>query len=161
MNVQVDDAGDGAVEISAWIHLEDTDPRSAWNVVADYEALPDYMPNVEESRVLERSDSLVVVHQRAKVTFVVTKHVDTVLEFRPTPPHRLEFEQRRGDLDRFQGAWQVSAMPGGVVSVYFHAILDPNIGAPGWIVRTAIDHAFSRMMPSIADEVRRRAPGSG
>ena len=156
LSVTVSELPGEVLEINAWIRIGQTRPDSAFAVVSDFEHLAAFMPNIERCRVVARTESTVTVDQEGTARFVVRKHLRTVVEYK-LGPHRLDFHQIEGEMKRFDGFWSVTPARGDSSLVLFRSQLRVESAVPGFIIRRVIKQQFSRMMPAVAEEVRRRA----
>jgi ribosome-associated toxin RatA of RatAB toxin-antitoxin module len=98
-----------------------------WSAVTEVEDYPRFMESVRRVSVIENlSDG-----SRLTAWSVTLKGSTLEWTEREVMHHgerRLEFEQVEGDLDRFRGAWSVTAAPGGGVNVRLE--VDFDIGIP-------------------------------
>jgi len=85
--------------------------EQVYRVAKDVERFPEFMPDVESIRVLERTDGGTVTEwvglvQGRKVRWIEEDHWDDA-------GHRCSFRQREGDFSRYEGTWRFEAVPGG------------------------------------------------
>ncbi|MBI4277955.1 MAG: SRPBCC family protein [Armatimonadetes bacterium] len=75
------------------------------------ETFPEFMPDLESVRILERVDGNTVSEW---VGVIKGRRVRWVEEDRwDDGHHRCEFRQRDGDFDLYEGVWTFEAVPGG------------------------------------------------
>ncbi len=90
-----------------------------WQVLTDYESLPDFIPNLTISKRLPHPDGCIRLEQvgvqrllkmnfKARVVLDLTEH----------HPDRIDFELVEGDFQRFIGAWKLEPTDAGTVLVY-------------------------------------------
>ena len=96
------------VEASIVIHAP---LDGVYRLAKDVEAFPEFMPDLETVRVLERRDSNTVTEwvgmmQGRKVRWVEEDEWDDVR-------HLCQFRQREGDFTKYEGAWSFAATPDG------------------------------------------------
>jgi len=82
-----------------------------YRVAKDVERFPEFMPDVESIRVLERQDGRTVTEwvglvQGRKIRWVEEDHWDDAV-------HRCRFRQREGDFSKYEGLWRFEAVPEG------------------------------------------------
>lgn len=85
-------------------------PRElVWQVLTDYESLPDFIPSLEKSQRLEHpSGEKVRLEQIGKQKlFKINFSARVVLDLEETPPERIEFEMVEGDFKAFSGYWSL------------------------------------------------------
>jgi ribosome-associated toxin RatA of RatAB toxin-antitoxin module len=124
-------------------------------VVLDFEQLPDYMPQLEVSRVLMRTPWQTIVHQEGSTRFVVEKRIAFDLAFHRLNEHEIAFEQVRGDFEDFRGIWSVFPHATGS-RLRYRAWITESFGFPGFLVRHVVQRDAAKMLPAIEQEVRRR-----
>ncbi|MEU5882409.1 SRPBCC family protein [Spirillospora sp. NPDC047279] len=104
----------------------EADVDSVWETVCAVEAYPQYMENVRSLTVLRddgttRTTAWSVLLKGSILEWSETERIDHVRR-------RLEFNQLDGDLDRFDGFWQVTAREGGRTHVELDIVFE--IGIP-------------------------------
>jgi ribosome-associated toxin RatA of RatAB toxin-antitoxin module len=82
-----------------------------YRVAKDVERFPEFMPDVESIRVLEREGSRTVTEwvglvQGRKIRWVEEDHWDDAV-------HVCTFRQREGDFTTYEGRWAFEAVPEG------------------------------------------------
>lgn len=82
-----------------------------YRVAKDVEKFPQFMPDVESIRVLERREDVVVVEWTG---VILGRRVRWVEEERwDDTAHRSRFRLVEGDFTRFEGIWSFQAVPEG------------------------------------------------
>ncbi len=145
---------DGVVSVQASLWL-DCSPGEVWALMTDYESLSAFMPNVESSVVLARSDSVARVRQGVNSRFVVPIRFAVTLEFLEQLPQRLHFHMVEGAVDRFSGTWDFSSDRGGT-RVDYAAAIEPPAFVPSFIAAVVVRRQLRRMLPAIGAELDRR-----
>lgn len=135
--VDVPDYGDcQTVEI-------DAPPQAVFDVLTDYERLPDWQGAVCDVEVLERDGG----GRATVVEYVVDARVRKVryrLRQIHEPPRRLASEYLGGDFRDFGGEWRFEPLAGGRrTRVELDLRIDPGRFVPG-LVRDAISDAVMR-----------------
>lgn len=97
-------------EVSATIVIR-APLADVYRVAKDVEAFPEFMPDVESIRVLERDGSRTVTEwvglvQGRKIRWVEEDHWDDA-------SHLCTFRQREGDFTTYEGTWGFEAVPEG------------------------------------------------
>jgi ribosome-associated toxin RatA of RatAB toxin-antitoxin module len=120
----------------------DAPPEECFDVLTDYERLPEWQSSVEEVHVLERDDE----GRGCVVEYVVDARVRKVryrLRQVHERPLRLGSEYLGGDFRDFAGEWRFAALDGGRTEVELEVRLDPGRLVPG-PVRKVIARAVIR-----------------
>ena len=150
---------DGIVSVQASMWL-DCSPGEVWALMTDYGSLSAYMPNVESSVVLARSDSVARVRQGVNSRFVVPIRFAVTLEFLEQLPQRLRFHMVEGAVDRFSGTWDFSSERGGT-RVDYAAAIEPPAFVPSFVAAMVVRRQLRRMLPAIGAELDRRKEARG
>jgi len=97
----------------------------AYRVAKDIERFPEFMPDVQSIRILDRAGSRITVEwvglmQGRKIRWVEEETWDDAA-------HRSTFRLVEGDFSRFEGSWSFEAVPGGTQAVL---VLDYEMELP-------------------------------
>lgn len=104
-------------------------------VLSDYERIPQFMPDVKTSRILERAPGRLVVEQRAVSKFMMfSKDVHLVLDVTETD-RALLFSDRCGtSFVSYRGSWQLEPAGHGT-SVTYELTAKPAFDVPEFILK--------------------------
>ena len=125
-------------------------------VLTDYEHIPRFMPDVQTSRVVERSEARAVVEQVAiaRVLFF-SKRVHLLLDVLEEPS-AIRFRDRCGrSFRRYEGAWTLRH-EGGDAVVTYELTAEPAFDAPGFLVSRLLKRDAGRMIEGLQAEMRAR-----
>jgi len=90
--------------------LVDASMEATWQVLTDYDNFEQFLPNVEDSKLLESAEARRVFEQ-TNVISVVPDVLDirsrTVIESMESYPENVSFSLVEGDLESLQGVWQL------------------------------------------------------
>ncbi|EDX86426.1 Streptomyces cyclase/dehydrase family [Synechococcus sp. PCC 7335] len=90
--------------------LIDAPVAQAWEVLTDYDNFEKFLPNIENSELLESEDNRRVFEQRnviSVVPSVLEINSRVVIESTEAYPKTVDFRLVDGDLDALQGVWQL------------------------------------------------------
>jgi len=144
---------DGVVKIDACAYTRSS-PLDAWQLLADYESLPSYMPNMDTSRVVTRTDSSVLVRQVISSWLVLPWTFRVNLEFFETAPALLRFRQHDG-RGGYEGQWSVESAASGA-KISYDAEAEPDMLLPDFVMAHVVRRQIGRMMQAFIDELDRR-----
>ncbi|MCC7487533.1 MAG: SRPBCC family protein [Burkholderiales bacterium] len=164
--ITVDTVREGdALSIEARAEFEGTVART-WQVLTDYEKLPDFIPDLQSSRVLARAAEGITVVQRGEVRLLFFGYpVEVRLLVNEHPMTRVDARAVSGSFRELSGTYAVDAS-GGRVRLRYTARLVPDFFVPPligtWALRRSVRATFVALVEEI---VRRQAgappPGSG
>lgn len=122
-------------------------------VLADYDQIPRFMPDVRTSTVLERDDHYAVVEQEAVAKFLMfSKRIHLVLEIHETPG-ALRFRDRCGQsFSSYEGRWTVTEA-GGRTHVTYALTARPAFEVPEFLLRRLLKRDSARMIQLLTAEI--------
>jgi hypothetical protein len=153
-DVTVQESG-GIYRVSATFSV----PQSAavtMEVLADYDGIPRFMPDVRTSTVLERDDDYAVVEQEAVAKFLMfSKRIHLVLEVHQAPGS-LRFRDRCGNsFSSYEGRWTVTEV-GGQTHVAYELTARPAFEVPEFLLRRLLKRDSTRMIHLLTAEIAAR-----
>lgn len=107
VEVKIETVGERQRQISALIKIDHPQER-VWQVLTDYAALADFVPNLAVSRLLEHPTGGVRLEQigsQKLLTFNFKARV--VLDLEEHFPQKIHFRLVEGDLKDYSGSWQL------------------------------------------------------
>lgn len=151
--VAVQEAG-GVYSVKAEFQVPQA-PPAVQAVLTDYERIPQFMPGVETSVVVERAAGRVVVEQQGVSRLMMfSKRVHLVLEITEAPG-LLRFHDRCGrSFATYDGAWRLSPAGHGTDIVY-ELTARPSFGVPESILKRLLRRDSVRMIESLRREIAR------
>lgn len=146
----------GTIEIEASALLN-ADAISAWQVLTDYEHYVDFIPGMQESRVLGRKDATVTVKQSGDaVLWQLHMPLDVTFEITEIAPTRLDSKVVAGDL-RTLTSHYVLIPEGDGVRLEYIGKLDSGFVLFAPVERVAVKQNIARRFQALADEIERRS----
>lgn len=134
--------------------------------LTDYEKLPEFVPGLRSSRVLERRGPAAIVHQQGEAAFLFFTHpIDVVVESTERTPWLIEVRLLKGNLRQLTGRYEIDRPATGVVGkllLRWTGTIEPEYGLPPLfgelLVRANIEDQFFGMVREIdrRDAERRR-----
>ena len=130
-----------------------------WEVLTDYERLPQFIPGISKSIVQAREANRVVVEQTGEARFLVFSFpIEVRLEVRESPQTSVVSRAVAGNLRRMEGRYELH-LEGGSVRLRYTGEMEPDFGIPRvlgtLLVRSMVEEQFTAM---VAEIERRAAP---
>lgn len=120
----------------------------------DVERFPEFMPDLESVRVLERAGNRTVTEWRGRVQ---GRRIQWVEEDEWDDAHyTCTFRQREGDFDRYEGTWTFMPAEGGC-STRLVVNFDLTIPLIGSLLANLVQALMRRNAENMLDALRRRA----
>jgi ribosome-associated toxin RatA of RatAB toxin-antitoxin module len=107
---RVDKDGHSLFEISANGFVQAT-PKQVWQVLTDYERLPEFVPNLRSSKLISRNGNEIVLEQESIAGFLfVAQNIHLVLRVNEQPYSVIEVALVSGDMKQYAGRWELAPM---------------------------------------------------
>lgn len=132
-------------------------PATVATVLTDYERIPQFMPDVNSSQVLSRTESGLVVEQAATAKFMMfSKKVHLVLDV-SEDGGTIRFRDRCGkSFNIYEGAWRLA--PGGSgTTITYELVARPAFDAPGFLLKRLLKRDSGVMIERLRLEIAARA----
>ncbi len=114
-------------------------PDRIWDVITDYDAYPEWVPEMEETRVINQTDRHVDVAFRLVIfAAVVSKSVDYTLRIIENPKRSTRWFLLDGDFAAARGSWQLLPLDEGTSTLAFYSTYT-DMASLGWVVETLLE----------------------
>jgi carbon monoxide dehydrogenase subunit G len=154
--ISIETTGHGdlvSVTASAELHV---DPRTAWNVISDYDHLAEFIPDMRSSRVLLRHGDELLVEQKGEFGFLFFRQpVDVKLAVIEYPPRQIVARAVGGNLREMEGRYELEILPAGVRLSYFGRLV-PEFSLPPIIGRMVVRSVLAKQFTAMVKEILRR-----
>lgn len=132
--------------------------RVAWDTLADYDGVEDFVSSIRSSRLVERSQDSFLIEQeaRAKVLFF-SRDIHVLLRIHERPYREIRFEDVSGkDFKSYSGTWELEESQG-VVTVVYKLKAKRRFHAPDFLAQSAFQKNAKTMLEEVRQEILRRA----
>lgn len=121
----------GAVMVAA-------DGPAVFDVIADLEAYPQYMPQTDRVKVVERKGNEWVSDHRIRLKFgVISMKLDYMLTYTVDRENlTIDYRHRKGALSSVRGGWRLKSLEPGLAAVGYSLTMD--FREAGFVARKAI-----------------------
>ena len=130
------------------------------SVLTDYERIPEFMPDVKTSQVLERTEAGLVVEQEATAKFLMfSKRIHLVLEV-SEGGGVITFRDRCGkSFEKYEGAWRLTAS-GTTTTVRYELTARPSFEVPGFVLKRLLRRDAAALIDRLTAEIASRREAS-
>lgn len=131
-----------------------------WQTLTDYDRLPEFIPGMRSSRVVERRGPVVVVEQSGEARFLFFSHpIEVTVASTERPPHALEVSLLKGNLKQLEGAYRIEPQGAARVLLTWAGTVEalsmpPLIGE--MLMRSNVEDQFRGMVREIEHRVALR-----
>lgn len=130
-----------------------------WQVLTDYERLPQFIPGISSSVVLLRSADRVLVEQHGEARFLVFSiPIEVRYEVQESPPYWIASRAVGGNLRRMSSRYDLNpnaARPG--VQLDYTGEIEPDFELPPLVGPFALRSMVEEQFTAMVDEIERRA----
>lgn len=132
-------------------------PRTVVSVLTDYERIPEFMPDVKSSQVVERTESGLVVEQEAAATFMMfRKRIHLVLDV-SEDRGTIRFRDRCGSsFTQYEGTWRLRER-GETTTVTYELTAQPSFEVPAFVLKRLLKRDAAAMIGRLQAEIVSRA----
>ena len=152
--------------VTAWVQAG-APAAACYEVLTDFEHLPEFVPGMRSSRVVSRPGEMLRVEQvgiTGPALFGLTVRTTLGLSLAPPGPGRegrIDFSSLGGNLRQMHGAWLVRDDKAGC-RVDYRATIEPDFPVPPLIGTLVMRLQIEGQLDAIAREIaRRKALGDG
>jgi ribosome-associated toxin RatA of RatAB toxin-antitoxin module len=136
---------------------------TAWAVLTDYDNFEQFLPNVDNSQLLETNGNRKVFEQINRIrAFIFNKKSRVRLAVTETYPQQIAFSVVDGDLKSLNGVWQLEPIspypsaPPNQVLITHEVNVEPN-GSTGGLFYGIYEDALQDTLVAIKQEVEERS----
>lgn len=132
-------------------------PNAVAAVLTDYERIPEFMPDVKTSQVLERNDAGLVVEQEAAAKFMLfTRRLHLLLDV-SEDRGTIRFRDRCGkSFTQYEGAWRLGGS-GESTTVIYELSANPSFEVPAFVLKRLFKRDAAMMVERLQAEIVLRA----
>jgi len=153
---KLDVAFEGDAYVVNAVFFAPAPPNVAWDVLTDFDKLQGWVPNVAESKVVKREDSVVTVEQRgvakygaASFPYVTERRIEL------KPPSGIRTAQVKGNMKRVESTIALESEGKGTRIVY-HLEIVPSLLAGAVMSKAFVEHEVGDQFTAIVGEMTRR-----
>lgn len=142
-------------------------PAAVWKTLTTYERMPEFVPNLESTRVLARSENQAIVEQFGSARFLFfRKAIRLVVRVTEVPMSAIDIALVSGDLTHYEAHWElVTLAETGGTRINYRGTIVPDFYIPGMlgasIVREDVTHMMEALLARLdqgTDRTKERIP---
>jgi ribosome-associated toxin RatA of RatAB toxin-antitoxin module len=126
-------------------------PEAVWRILTDYEHMPDFVPDLQSTRVLSRSGGQVLLEQAGTAHLLFFRRaIHLVVQVHEQPPSQIDISLVGGDMRIYQCSWRLVPLPdSGGTRVIYSGRMAPNFYVPGMFGANMLRADIRRMMAAV------------
>ncbi|MEP6965125.1 MAG: SRPBCC family protein [Polaromonas sp.] len=131
-------------------------PALAWAVLTDFDHMSSFVPNLNSSQILERSDSLLKVAQKGVARYgIFSANFESVREISLSPQREIRAHNIGGNVKSMDSVMQLQAEGSGT-RLHYHAEVMPGFWFPPLIGPSLVRHETAEQFSAMLQEMLRR-----
>ncbi|WP_171013673.1 SRPBCC family protein [Chitinivorax sp. B] len=140
--------------------VTDVSQAAAWAVLTDFEHMAQFVPNVQESNVVERYGDQIRVQQKGRAHFgLLSFGFESTRDIELKPITQIRSKSISGNVRAMTGITQLSHDNTGT-HITFHSVSTPSTWIPPGIGLAFIKNEISEQFQGMLNEMRRRHPSA-
>ncbi len=137
----------------------EADQATIWDVLTDYEHIPQFVGSMKISHVENRLGDDLVLRQEPEGGFLFfTKRLHLLLNVHETPETSIVFQDTsHQDFDFYQGSWQIQpAGDGRGFEIIYDLDAQQNFSAPAFLASDAVSGGARDLLKKVREEIMKR-----
>jgi ribosome-associated toxin RatA of RatAB toxin-antitoxin module len=132
-------------------------PEAVWKILTDYERMPEFVPDMQKSKVITRAGNLAVVEQYGEARFLFFKRpIFLVVNVSEQPMTSIDISLVTGDMKIYKCRWEMVPLPEtGGTRINYTGTLVPKFYVPGMLGANIIRSDIERMMTAVLERLDR------
>jgi ribosome-associated toxin RatA of RatAB toxin-antitoxin module len=126
-------------------------PELVWKILTDYERMPEFVPDLQRTKVISRYGNQAVVEQYGEARFLFFKRpINLIVNVTETPMSAIDIALVTGDMKVYNCRWELLRMAetGGTHIVYTGTLV-PKFYVPGMLGANIIRADIEKMMAAV------------
>ena len=151
---RVDAAGEQVFEVTASGTVKAT-PATVWKVLTDYEAMPDFVPDLDKTKVISRAGNKVLIEQAGMARFLfLSRSIELVVHASEEPISSIDIKLVSGDMKVYSCRWEMTPVPEtGGTRISYTGKMVPKFYVPGMLGANVIRRDIERMMKAVLERL--------
>lgn len=152
---RVNTSGQQVFEVTAKGSVKAT-PEAVWKVLTDYESMPEFVPDLEKTKVLSRTGNRVILEQAGVARFLfLSRTIHLVVQAAEEPITAIDISLVTGDMLVYSCRWEMTALPDGGTRIDYTGKMVPKFYVPGMLGSNIIKRDIERMMAAVLQRLDR------
>ena len=125
-------------------------PAAVWKVLTNYERMPEFVPDLQSSRVVARMGSEVVVEQFGVARFMfMSRDIHLLVRVTEQPTTAIDIGLIAGDMKVYSCRWELVPLAGGGTRINYTGKMVPRFYVPGFLGANIIRSDIHKMMTAV------------
>jgi ribosome-associated toxin RatA of RatAB toxin-antitoxin module len=132
-------------------------PEVVWKILTDYERMPEFVPDLQRSKLLSRIGNTAVIEQYGEARFLFFKRsIHLIVSVLEQPISVIEIGLVSGDMKVYTCRWELVPIPEtGGTRIHYTGKLVPKFYVPGMLGSNIIRSDIEKMMAAVLERLDR------
>lgn len=131
-------------------------PATVWKVLTDYEGMPEFVPDLNKTKVLSRTGNRAIIEQSGVARFLfLSRTIHLIVQAAEEPMTSIDISLVTGDMKVYSCRWELTALPDGGTRIDYSGKLVPKFYVPGMLGSNLIRRDIERMMSAVLQRLDR------
>ena len=150
---RIEAAGEQVFEVEASGSVKAA-PALVWKVLTDYEAMPEFVPDLKKNKVVSRTGNRAIIEQAGVARFLfLSRPIHLVVQAAEEPQSAIDITLVTGDMKVYACRWELTALPDGGTRVTYSGKMVPKFYVPGMLGSNIIKRDIERMMKAVLERL--------
>ena len=134
-------------------------PASVWKVLTNYESMPDFVPDLEKTKVISRTGNRTILEQSGRARFLfLSREIHLIVQVAEDPISAIDISLVTGDMKVYSCRWEMSSTPDGGTRIAYSGRMVPKFYVPGMLGANIIRRDIERMMGAVLQRLDQPPP---
>jgi ribosome-associated toxin RatA of RatAB toxin-antitoxin module len=125
-------------------------PASVWKVLTNYEGMPEFVPDLEKTKVISRTGNRTIIEQSGVARFLfLSRTIHLIVQVVEEPTSAIDISLVTGDMKVYNCRWEMSPLPDGGTKIAYSGRMVPKFYVPGMLGANIIRRDIERMMGAV------------
>lgn len=132
-------------------------PAAVWKILTDYERMPEFVPDLERTKVLSRAGNKATVEQFGRARFLFfSRDIHLVVQVVEEPSSAIDISLVTGDMKVYRCRWEIALVPEtGGTRITYNGKMVPKFYVPGMLGSNIVRRDIERMMGAVLERLDR------
>lgn len=156
---RVDLDGEQVLEVTAAGTVKAA-PAAVWKILTDYERMPEFVPDLEKTKVLSRAGSKATLEQYGVARFLFfSRAIHLVVQVAEEPMTSIDISLVTGDMKVYRCRWELTPIPEtGGTHISYNGKMVPKFYVPGMLGSNILRRDIERMMKAVLKRLDQPPP---
>jgi ribosome-associated toxin RatA of RatAB toxin-antitoxin module len=132
-------------------------PAVVWKILTDYERMPEFVPDLERTKILSRAGNKATVEQFGRARFLFfSREIHLVVQVVEEPASAIDISLVTGDMKVYRCRWEITPVPEtGGTRINYNGKMVPKFYVPGMLGSNIVRRDIERMMGAVLERLDR------